>query len=175
MRAEVLLFPYDAAEGKSLIYRLIEELSSGGWTRFRAAVAFARESGNYQELLDALAYFASSGGIVSLTFGADTFGADSGSDLQAIEQLVIQLEPYPNATIHLYHESGRTFHPKIYLFDNKTNEEALIAVGSSNWSYGGLAGNIEANILIHLSLDLEDDREIYNRIAYCFANYWTES
>ena len=175
MRAEILLFPYDTAEGKSLIHRLIKELSSGGWTRFRAAVAFARVSGNYQDLLDALANFASLGGIVNLTFGADTFGADSGSDLQAIEQLVIQLEPYPNATIHLYHESGRTFHPKIYLLDNKANEEALLIVGSSNWSYGGLAGNIEANTLIHLSLDIEDEKEIYDRISYCFANYWTES
>ncbi len=106
-----------------------------------------------------------------MTFGADTFGADSGSDFQAIEQLVSRLEPYPNATIHLYHESGRTFHPKIYLLDHAANEKALMVVGSSNWSYGGLAGNIEANILIHLSLNIEEEREIYDRLSYCFANY----
>ena len=110
-----------------------------------------------------------------MTFGADTFGADSGSDFQAIEQLVSRLEPYPNATIHLYHESGRTFHPKIYLLDHAANEKALMVVGSSNWSYGGLAGNIEANILIHLSLNIKEEREIYDRLSYCFANYWTES
>jgi HKD family nuclease len=175
MKAEILLFPYDAAEDKSLFHLLIRELSSGGWTRLRAAVAFARVSGNSGELLDALVNFASSGGSVSLTFGADTFGTDSGSDLQAIEILVSRLEPYPNATIHLYHESGRTFHPKIYLLDHEANGEALIIVGSSNWSYGGLADNIEANILIYLSLNVEDEREIYDRLEYCFANYWTES
>jgi len=141
----------------------------------RAAVAFARVSGNSGELLDALVNFASSGGTVSLTFGADTFGRDSGSDLQAIEQLVGRLEPYPNATVYLYHESGRTFHPKIYLLDHEVNEEALIIVGSSNWSYGGLADNIEANILISLSLNVEDERELYGRLEYCFTNYWTES
>ena len=175
MKAEILLFPYDAAKNKSLFHRLIEELNSGGWTRFRAAVAFARVSGNSGELLDALVNFASSGGTVSLTFGADTFGGNAGSDLQAIEQLVNRLEPYPNAVIHLYHEIGRTFHPKIYLLDHEANEEALIIVGSSNWSKGGLADNIEANILIYLSLSVEEERELYDRLEYCFANYWTES
>ena len=76
MKAEILLLPYDAAEGASLFHRLIAELSSGDWERFRAAVAFARVSGNSHELLDALLDFASSGRTVSLTFGADTFGAD---------------------------------------------------------------------------------------------------
>ena len=58
MKAELLLFPYDAAESKSLFHRLIAELSSGGWARLRAAVAFARVSGNSIELLDALVDFA---------------------------------------------------------------------------------------------------------------------
>jgi HKD family nuclease len=175
MKAELLLFPYDAAESKSLFHRLIAELSSGGWARLRAAVAFARVSGNSIELLDALVDFASSGRTVSLTFGADTFGADAGSDLQAIEQLVSRFEPYPNATVHLYHESSRTFHPKIYLFDQDENEKALLVIGSSNWSYGGLADNVEGNILLHLSLDIGEDRGIYDRLVYSFENYWTES
>ena len=175
MKAELLLFPYDAAESKSLFHRLIAELSSGGWARLRVAVAFARVSGNSNELVDALVNFASSGKTVSLTFGADTFGADSGSDLQAIGQLVSRFEPYPTAMVHLYHELGRTFHPKIYLFDHAANEKALLIVGSSNWSYGGLAGNVEGNLLLHLSLEIEEDRGIYDRMVHCFDNYWTES
>ena len=175
MNAEILLFPYDAAVGESLFHRLIAELGSGSWTRLRAAVAFAKVTGNSDQLLTSLSDFASAGGTVSLTFGADTFGADSGTDLQAIEQLVDRFEAYPNAQIHLYHESGRTFHPKIYLFDNETEQQALLIFGSSNWSYGGLAGNVEASILLRLSLNIEEEREIYDRLVYCFANYWTES
>ena len=174
MRAEVLLFPYDAAVGKSLFHRLIEELDSGCWTRLRVAVAFARDSGNANELLDALTNFVSSGGVVGLTFGADVFGADPGSDLQAIKELFTRFDPYKNATIHVYHESGRTFHPKIYLFDNQECEKALLIIGSSNWSRGGLATNVEGNILLHLELDIEEERDIYDRLEYCFANYWTE-
>ena len=174
MKAEILLFPYDAAQGKSLLHRLIYELSSDHWTRFRVAVAFARVSGNSDQLLDALLDFLSSGGIVGLTFGADMFGADSGSDLQALEQLVNRFDPYPNAKIHLYHERGRTFHPKIYLFDNQTHQKALLIVGSSNWSYGGLANNVESNMLLDLNLTIEDERAIYDRLAYCFEHYWTE-
>ena len=174
MKAEILLFPYDAARGESLFHRMIAELRSGEWTRLRIAVAFARVSGNADELLAALVDFASSGGTVSLTFGADTFGGESGSDLQAIEQLVRRFEPYPNARIHLYHEGGRTFHPKIYLFDHTSSEKALLIVGSSNWSYGGLAGNVEANILLYLSLNIEEERGIYDRLVHCFADYWTE-
>ena len=174
MKAEILLFPYDAAEGESLFHRLITELNSGHWMRLRVAVAFARVSGNADQLLAALLRFASSGRTVGLTFGADTFGSDAGSDLQAVEQLVSQFEPYPNVKICLYHESGRTFHPKIYLFDDEANEKALLIIGSSNWSYGGLATNIEGNILLHLSLDIGEERTIYDRLVHCFADYWTE-
>lgn len=174
MKAEILLFPYDAAEDNSLFHRLIAELRSGYWRRLRVAVAFARVSGNSDQLLNALIDFASSGRTVDLTFGADTFGADSGSDFQAVEQLISQLEPYSNASVHLYHESGRTFHPKIYLFDDEENERALLIIGSSNWSYGGLANNIESNILLYLNLDIKVEREIYDRLEYCFTNYWTE-
>ena len=110
-----------------------------------------------------------------MTFGADTFGAGYGTDLQAIEQLVSRFESHPNVKIHLYHESGRTFHPKIYLFDHETDQRALIIVGSSNWSYGGLAGNVEGSILLHLNLTVEEERIIYDRLVYCFVNYWTES
>ena len=175
MKAEILIFPYDATTGASLFHRLIAELRSGRWMRLRVAVAFARVSGNAQELLAALLDFASSGRTVSLTFGADKFGEDAGSDLQAIEQLVNQFESHPNARIHLYHESGRTFHPKIYLFDNETDQQALLIIGSSNWSYGGLAGNVEGNILLYLSLNIEEERTIYDQLVYCFVNYWTES
>lgn len=174
MKADISFFPYDSVTGGSLFHRLIAELSSGGWTRFRAAVAFARNSGNAQELIKAMVDFAATG-TITLTFGADTFGNDPGTDLQAVEQLVSAFEPFPNAHVYLYRETGRTFHPKIYLFDHVQDQTALLIIGSSNWSYGGLAGNIENNLFLNLDLNVEEQRDIYDKVAFYFANYWTES
>lgn len=174
MKSEILLFPYDAARGDSLYHRLIAELQSETWTRFRVAVAFSRVSGNVTGLLDAIVKFAAAGGMVSLTFGADTFGTESGTDLQAIGVLVERLKSSPTAEIHLYHEKGRTFHPKIYLFDNEAVEKALVVVGSSNWSYGGLAGNVEADLVLHLDLDNTEERAVFDRLDFAFKTYWTE-
>jgi HKD family nuclease len=54
----------------------------------------------------------------------------------------------------LYHDKkrSRTFHPKIYLFSNVPNNNALLIIGSSNWSAGGFHDNIEANVIIELDL-----------------------
>ena len=175
MKAEIIIFPYDAASGDSLFHRLIAELDSGNWARLRVAVAFARVSGNYRELLASLLKFAASGRTISLTFGADKFGGNSGTDRRAIEELVTEFDPFPNARVNLYHEEGRTFHPKIYLFDHETDQRALLILGSSNWSYGGLADNVESSVILHLNLSAEEDRCIFDRLDFCFENYWSES
>lgn len=173
---EILLLPYDSASGASLLHRVIAELESGNWTRFRAAIAFAKSSGNYRELVSALVKFAKSSGTIELTFGADTFGANTkGSDMEAVEVLVNELHEYPSARIFAYHEQGRTFHPKIYLFDNSQHKKALVVIGSSNWSYGGLINNIEANVLVHLDLSKSEHLETFDRLAKCFTTYWSES
>lgn len=172
---ELLLLPYDSAQGSSLISRLIDELESGAWTRFRVAVAFARATGNAKELVAALLGFAARGGQVQLTFGADTFGPDAGTDLQAIELLTSALGAFQSAEVFLYHEPGRTFHPKVYLFDNETAGRALLIVGSSNWSRQGLGENVEANVVLHLALTCDGDAAVYEAITNCFEVYWTES
>jgi hypothetical protein len=90
---ELLILPYASAAGRSLLQVLIEELRQGTWSRFQAAVAFAKASGNFPDLLDALRAFAEAGGRVELTFGADIFSGESrGSDLEAIEELVESLD-----------------------------------------------------------------------------------
>ena len=171
---DVLLLPYDSAWGGSMLARLISELESGAWLRFRAAVAFARKSGNDQRLVTALRAFADGGGEIEMTFGADTFAGDAkGSDYDAIDHLLTILES-TSVKVHLYHEPGRTFHPKIYLFDNEPNRLALLIVGSSNWSDGGFVNNIEANIAVHLDLSIDSHRAIYDRVAGCFERYWSE-
>jgi HKD family nuclease len=60
------------------------------------------------------------------------------------------------------------------LFSNEQEGNALLIVGSSNWSDGGLVNNIEANVLLKLELDKEDHKQCYQMISEYFATYWTE-
>ena len=56
--------------------------------------------------------------------------------MEAVEVLVNELHEYPSARIFAYHERGRTFHPKIYLFEGAAKCELII--GSSNLTSQGL-------------------------------------
>lgn len=172
---EIIILPYDAADEDSLLRRLVAELTNGSWTRFRAAVAFAKFSGNFKQLLSALNAFATAGNSVQLTFGADIFGANTkGTDFEAIEVLLSELGTVPKVDIFLYHEKGRTFHPKIYLFDSEAARQARVIIGSSNWSKGGMMTNVEVDAVINLDLANEEHQASYLRIVECFRTYWSE-
>jgi hypothetical protein len=168
--ADVLILPYDSADGRSLIHILIRELGNADWTHFAAAVAFVNSSGNCQELLRAIDAFAGRGGIVDLTFGADSPGGEQASEYQAILDLLTLLDGKQNAHVYLYHEPGRTFHPKIYLFYNAA--QALMIVGSSNWSYGGQFNNVETSALLKLELSSGPDAAILAKVLRHFTEYW---
>jgi HKD family nuclease len=173
---ELIVLPYASVDGNSLVRRLITELSSKEWTEARFAVAFGKESGNYPDLVDALVAFATDGSRVDLTFGADAFaGQSKGTDYTAVKLLVDRFEKLPNARVHLYHEGGRTFHPKIYLFANPAQRRARFFVGSSNWSEGGLETNVEANVSVTLDLRRAEHQQCYRQVADLFDQYWTEA
>lgn len=156
--------------------RLIDELTSGKWRQFRAAVAFVRTSGNNAVLLDALRSFGEiPGNILELTFGADLFGGSSpASDYAAVERLLSAIGDSPGTRVHLYHEPGRTFHPKVYLFSNEEAGRALVFIGSSNWSEGGMVGNVEANVAVQLEFGAPGNRELYDDCLSYFQKYWSE-
>lgn len=169
--AELIVLPYSAKNGQHLLDRLIEELESNCWTEFRAAVAFGSRSGNFPDLLDALREFAEAGNLITITFSAHQFGGGGyATDFEAVEELVDVFDPISTASIHLYREPGRPFHPKIYLFGNE--DRALIIVGSSNWGEGGLVNNVEANLALSLNLEEEDNRREYNTLVEYFERYW---
>jgi len=109
-----------------------------------------------------------------MTFGADVFGRDvKGSEYEAIEKLLEDFQDQPNAKFFLYHEKGsRTFHPKIYLFSNMVTRQALLIVGSSNWSAGGFHDNVEADICVELDLAKADHLSCYQRLQLYFSEYW---
>jgi HKD family nuclease len=172
---ELLIQPYSVPGGRSILQALIEELTKGNWKVFRAAVAFAKTSGNYEDLLRAMLGFAKGGGKIDLTFGADTFSGEAdGSDYEAIRELLATLGNEPTVRIFLYHEKGRTFHPKVYLLANQDEKRALIVVGSSNWSTGGLWKNVEANVILRLDLSKKEHMACLEQVQQCFDNYWME-
>lgn len=171
--AELLVLPYAARDGGHLLDRLIAELESDNWTEFRAAVAFGRRSGNFPDLLEALRTFAEAGHEVTITFSAQEFGEGAyATDYETVEGLLDHLEAIPSASVHLYREPGRTFHPKIYLFANE--ESALLIVGSSNWGEGGLVTNIEANVVLRMNLQDDETRQQYECLVGYFQRFWTE-
>ncbi|MEZ4252316.1 MAG: phospholipase D family protein [Polyangiales bacterium] len=175
-RAELLVLPYASARNRSLTHVLIEELRSGSWTRFRAAVAFARSSANTRELLEALHDFAKDDGEIGITFGADSFGEEAqGSDELAVRQILERLEMFPKTRLYLYHEEGRVFHPKVYLFDNFLDKKALAILGSSNWTRSGQINNVEANAIVPLDLELDSELKQFEELNHCFVEYWSES
>ena len=171
---EVIILPYAGENNRTILHLLLDEFGSNKWTLFQCAVAFAKVSGNYKELLEAITNFLTSGGSVEITFGADVFGRDvKGSEYEAVEQLLSEFQNQPNAKFFLYHEKGsRTFHPKIYLFSNPKTSKALLLVGSSNWSAGGFHDNVEANVSIELDLTKEDHLSCYKQVQSYFSEYW---
>ena len=172
---DVLVLPYSSIDGNSLLNLLINEFSSEIWTNFKAAVAFCKQTGTIKDLLDAMQTFSERGGEIEITFGADTFGAETkGSDYEAIETILTKFNENPNVNIYLYHEKSRTFHPKIYLFSNEEVQKALLIVGSSNWSEGGFINNIEVDVIIRLDLKKPDHLACYNKIVEHIEDYWQE-
>jgi hypothetical protein len=59
-------------------------------------------------------------------------------------------------TVHVYQDSGRTFHPKVYAIEGP--EHATFIIGSGNLTKGGLFTNYEAACLV--DLDLHDNGDV---------------
>jgi len=151
MKVEVLAQPFGACVGD----RLIAELGSGRWQRFRCAVAFAKLSG--VEYLDGpLREFAAAGGVAEVAIGIDL----GGTSFEAASYLAGAVEP--GGRLIIAHESERStsFHPKLYAFTSAgPPERGLVLVGSSNITAGGLFANHELSTLLELDdSDPEDAR-----------------
>lgn len=168
-----VIHPYHSQTGQSLLDLLVAELDSGLWTKLQIAVAFLRQSGNFSKLLEAMQKFLTQGGVITLTAGADSFsGQADGSDYEAVGGLLSNLGGFSDFYLYLYHEPHRTFHPKIYLFSN--DDQAVLFIGSSNWSRGGLFNNVEANLRLHLDLQSANHREQFEVLQGYFRDYWAD-
>lgn len=123
-------------------------LAEGKWTHFRAAIAFAKQSGA-NHIRDGLTAFARRAQ-VKISIGVD----HQVTTREGVQALLAALNG--RGEIWIFNNENRsTFHPKLYLFRNSA--EALVAVGSGNLTEGGLFTNYEAGTV--LSLDLSDPRD----------------
>lgn len=146
--------------------RLIDALATPVATarHVRFAVAFARLSG-YRLLEQAVRTCLSRGGEVEFLLGLD-FRTTEPAVLNRILDL---REQFNRVSLYCYSSpdanSKRSFHPKLYLMQRPPT--AVAVVGSSNFTGGGMADNVEANVLVQASEDaplIERAVAIYNRM-----------
>ncbi len=109
------------------------------------AVAFARESG-YQIIKKPLIKFLERNGHTNFILGLD-FQTTDPVVLQELYKLSNQGYLLNLICYRGNLEGTATYHPKMYLFNQKDNNFTAI-IGSSNLTYGGLVSNIEANLKI---------------------------
>lgn len=141
-----------------------QDLASGIWTEFRAAVAFARLSG-VNQLAHPLSQFATTGKAI-LSIGVK----DLPTTAEALTKLLSTVGP--SGEIWIFHqEKGPTFHPKAYLFGNKTHVKVYI--GSGNLTGGGLYENYEA--FLCNTLDRAIDSQLIADIEAMFISWSSQS
>lgn len=175
MGVEHLIGPYSGRAGEVLA----RELRSGRWSRLTAMVAFARMSG-VQHVEPALRTFVAAGGRADLTLGVDM----RGTTFEATWYLMNAVGPAGRVLLASA-EPGATFHPKVFVFyDADTTDSdapralgaatrALVVVGSSNLTGGGLYGNDEASTVWCPDLSLADDLAAWASLVRALSP-WTD-
>jgi hypothetical protein len=119
-------------------------------------VAFVKFSG-VSRLYDALKAFQQAGGTSILAVGIDHKGT-SKEGLKYLRDVVNQ--------VFVYHDNSplrRTFHSKLYIFEQK-DTNAILLLGSGNLTAGGLFTNYESHVRVELDLSRSDDQAFYREV-----------
>lgn len=147
--------------------QLIDELthqlarSDVKFTTFRVLVAYARRSG-VERLANSFAAFRKRGGTVNVVCGI----GQKNTSFEALEALLTLSD-----ALFLFHNKSRskTFHPKIYCLE--ASDSAWASVGSSNFTYGGLVSNYEANQLSEFDLKNPSSSKQWLSLVAAFGSY----
>jgi hypothetical protein len=152
-----LINPIDQPTGRiRLLGELRDGINDSRFNSLKAVVAFAK-SGPLLRLQSAIALQRRSGFRIDAVIGIDQFGTSA----QALKFALDNFE-----TTYITREPGRTFHPKIYVFEGPLH--ARIYVGSNNLTVGGTETNFEASIRLDFSLPSD-------AAAFApFRNLWDE-
>lgn len=141
---------------------LEENLGDSKWAAFDAAVAFVKKSG-LVHVSDAIAAFCNRAH-VRILVGVDL----GGTSLEGLTKLREAIAD--KGEIWICHNAiGSTFHPKVYVFRNDV--EALVIVGSTNLTQGGLYTNAEASVVLELDLSVAHDASILQDVDAALARW----
>lgn len=132
--------------------KIIEQLHSNKYNEFKFIVAYAKTSG-VNRLLPYMSEFKTRGGIILGIVGIDQFN----TSYEALISLCGICDE-----LYIYHseDSMKTFHVKAYSFDG--NNMHWRAIGSNNFTAGGLFSNYEAS-----TISSEDNTSV----STLFENY----
>lgn len=130
----------------------------------RVAVAFASRSG-LVKIAPSVRRRLDLGAAAEFLVGLDL----SATEPEALWDLHELSREYEKAHVYCYADLGPSilYHPKLYIM--RASEEAVVIVGSSNLTAGGLARNIEANAVIRAGVDEEvvsDAYAVYNTLKF---------
>lgn len=158
---KVLNQPADGAMGY-----VLEEILSGGtqfsFNTFYFLVAYAKRSG-VGRIISFLKKFRNNGGEIKAVVGIDQKNT-------SYEALMDLLEICNELYVYHNEDFSRTYHPKLYLFES-VEKEALVSIGSSNLTAGGLYTNYEINAIYNLDLLQESDSQKFFELVSVFQYY----
>jgi hypothetical protein len=121
-----------AADSGNLHGFLTSGCADTRYAELRFATAWAKQSGLIR-VKDAFASFRARGGRITALVGI----SEGGATRQGLHLTVSACDlPY------VFHDAGRTFHPKVYLFSGK--DDWSLFIGSNNVTAGGTFWNYEA-------------------------------
>jgi len=127
---------------------------------FYLVVAYVRSSG-VAHLQSSLERFRASGGRVKAVVGVD-----QNTSVQGLRLLLPLCDE-----VFVFHNRNAesTFHPKIYAFERK--DRAVVFVGSSNLTGGGLYTNYETNCYFEYDLAIPHESDSFSRFKQMFESY----
>ncbi|RHA40990.1 phospholipase D-like domain-containing protein [Cellulomonas rhizosphaerae] len=122
----------------------------------RVAVAWAKRSG-LARIESGIRTLRDRGGRLLVVVGI----SEGGGTRQGMEWLMRLADE-----VYVFHDSGRTFHPKVYLASGERT--AMLLVGSQNLTLGGLAWNYEAALVCELDLAVPEDSALHSQVIDYF-------
>ncbi len=143
---------------------LSDALGGDAYQHLHIATAWAKRSG-LTALRASLTKFREHGGRSQLIVGIDHAGATR----QGLEMACELFD-----SVHVFHDPARrTFHPKVYFLAG--DRFACLIVGSNNATHGGIAGNYEAALIVHLDAAAPEDVELAQAISRWFELLYAEN
>lgn len=158
--SRVLLQPYEGTLGDTLnnMIRFSE------YKHLYISCAYAKFSG-ISRLKESIDEFKSKGGKLFCFIGIDQHNT-SYEALCMLRALSDELYIVHNSNL------SHTFHPKIYMMDNNSNNNtAWMAIGSNNLTAGGLYINYEACSINTLDLNKNNDNKTYTSTLNVFDRF----